>query len=110
MAFSGAYFPTFETPKANSKVSWFDVWLDTWSLGLEASSVIGLRVMKIAAGGAAGQAEAQRMVSEKIDANLALQAQAITGGLGISPLGVAAKTLRHYKKKVRANRKRLAAG
>jgi len=70
--------------------------------------VIGLRTLKLAAGGAAGDAEARRMVSEKIDAGVALQTLALTGGLGFTPQAAAAKTLTHYRRKVRANRRRLS--
>jgi hypothetical protein len=86
---------------------WIGLTADAWLLGLEASWVIGLRVMKLAAGGAAATAEADLMVREKIAAGLALQAKAMTGGLGASPAAAAAKTLSHYRRKVRANRRRL---
>ena len=87
---------------------WIGVGLSAWSLGLEASAVIGLRTMKIAAGGAGGEAEARLMVREKIDVGLALQTLALTGGLGFSPHGATAKTLSHYRRKVRANQRRLS--
>ena len=87
---------------------WVGVGFDTWSLALEASTVIGLRTLKIAAGGAAGEAEARRMVSEKIDAGLALQTMTLTGALGFTPHGAAARTITHYRRKVRANRRRLS--
>ena len=64
---------------------WLGVWLDAWSLAFEASSVIALRVTKIAAGGAAAEAESRLMVSEKIESSLALQAKALSGGLGATP-------------------------
>ena len=89
---------------------WVRIGMDAWSVGLEATSVIGLRTMKIAAGGAAGDAEARRMLAEKIDAGLELQAKALSGALGFSAAGVAANTLSHYRRKVRANRRRLAKG
>jgi hypothetical protein len=89
---------------------WFRVGMAAWSLGVEASSVIALRTLKIAAGGAAGDAEARRMVGEKIEAGLALQTLALTGGLGVTPQGAAARTLNHYRRKVRANRRRLVKG
>ncbi|MGB7915207.1 MAG: hypothetical protein WCF79_07960, partial [Rhodomicrobium sp.] len=76
----------------------------------EASSVIGLRAMKIAAGGQAAAKEAQRMVSEKIESGLILQGKALNGGLGTTALSAAAKTLDHYRQKVRANQTRLARG
>lgn len=74
---------------------------------VEATSVIALRLLKIAAGGAAGEAEARLMVDEKIKAGLVLQTMALTGGLGVTPHGAATKTLAHYRRKVRANRQRL---
>jgi hypothetical protein len=95
---------------ARRRNPWIGVGLDAWALGLEASSVIGLRTAKIALGGAAGAAEAERMVREKIDAAVALQTLAMTGGLGLSPAGAASKTLTHYRRRVRANRRRLAKG
>ena len=93
---------------ARSRNPWFGIGMSAWSLGLEAQAVIGLRTLKIAAGGAAGEAEARRMVAEKIDAGVALQTLAVTGGLGFTPHGAAAKTLTHYRRKVRANRRRLS--
>ena len=91
-----------------SRNPWLGIGMSAWSLGLEASTVIGLRTLKLAAGGAAGEAEARRMVSEKIDAGVALQTLALTGGLGFTPQAAAAKTLTHYRRKVRANRRRLS--
>jgi hypothetical protein len=96
--------------RRSARNPWFGIGLDAWRLGLEASTVIGLRTMKIAAGGPAGQAEAERMMSEKIEAAMALQAKALTGGLGITPASAAARTLAHYGRKVKANRRRLAKG
>jgi len=93
---------------ARSRNPWLGVGLSAWSLGLEASTVIGLRTMKIALGGAAGEAEARRMIAEKIDAGVALQTLALTGGLGLTPHRAAAKTLSHLRRKVRANRRRLS--
>ena len=89
---------------------WLRLGLDAWTLGAESSAVIGLRVMKMAAGGAAAEAEALRMVSEKMEAGLALQTMALTGALGVTPHGAAAKAVAHYRRKVRANRRRLVGG
>jgi hypothetical protein len=86
---------------------WVGIGLDAWRLGLEASTVISLRTLKIAAGGAGGLAEVERMVSEKIDAGLVLQTMALTGGLGATPDVAAGRTLTHYRRKVAANRRRL---
>ena len=87
---------------------WLRIGFDAWALGVEASAVIGLRTLKIAAGGAAGEAEARRMVAEKLDAAAQLQTKALTGGLGATGAGMATKTLTHYRRKVRANRRRLS--
>ena len=48
------------------------------------------------------------MITEKIDAARTLQAKALTGGLGVTAPRAAAKTLKHYRRKVRANRRRLS--
>jgi len=93
-----------------TKNPWFRTGFAAWSLGVEAASVIALRTLKIAAGGVAGEAEGRQMVSEKIEAGLALQALALTGGLGLTPHSAVTKTLAYYRRKVRANRRRLAEG
>lgn len=87
---------------------WFRAGFYAWSLGLEASSVIALRTLKIAVDGVAAQAEIHRMVSEKLEAGLTLQALALTGRLGFTAHGAATRTLAHYRRKVRANRRQLA--
>lgn len=89
--------------RAAARLAW-----DSWLLGLEAAAVVGQRGLRIAAGGRAGKTESQRMVREKVDAAVAWQILAATGGLGRTAPGAAAKTLRHYRRKVRANRRRLA--
>ena len=86
---------------------WRNLWFDTWALGLEASTVITLRTMKIGTGGIAADAETRKMVEEKIEAGVALQQLAMRGALGTSAVGAAAKTVAHYRRKVRANRRRL---
>ena len=86
---------------------WLRIGMDAWTLGIEASTVIGLRTLKIAAGGAAGEAEFMRMITEKVDAGLALQSKALKGALGPSPDRAAAASLAHVRRKVRANHKRL---
>lgn len=86
---------------------WASAGIDAWALGMEASAVIGLRVMRMAAGGTDAAAEAQLMVSEKMQAAFELQTAMITGQLGATPLAGTRKVLRHYRRKVKANRKRL---
>jgi hypothetical protein len=92
------------------KNPWVRLAFDAWSLGLEASSVIGLRTLKIAAGGAAAEAETRRMFAEKIEAGWALQGKAMTGRLGPTPYGATTRTLAHYRRKVRSNQRRLTRG
>jgi hypothetical protein len=87
---------------------WARLGFDAWALGLEASAVIGLRTLKIAAGGPGAEAEAHRMVREKVETAADLQTKALTGALGFTGPGAAAKTLAHYRRKVRANRRRLS--
>lgn len=90
-----------------SYAAWFRTGLDAWSLGAEASTVIALRMVRLAAGGAAGVGEANLMITEKVQAGLELQADLIGMGLGLTPLAGMQKTLRHYRRKVAENRKRL---
>ena len=92
----------------DAQKSMVSLWRERWSLGIDASSVIALRTLKIAAGGVAAEVEACRMVNEKIETGLALQALALTGGLGLTASSAATKMLTHYRRKVRANRRRLA--
>jgi hypothetical protein len=95
---------------ARSLNPWMTIATDAWLLGLEASTVMTLRTMKLAAGGPAAQTEATRMVAEKAQALAELQMKAATGALGTSPKAAAKKTLSHYRRKVRANRRRLSRG
>lgn len=94
---------------ARRRNPWAGLGWEALALGAEAASVMTLRTLKIAAGGAAAAAEAQLMVREKMDAALALQMKALTGALGGRPSSAASRTLAHYRTKVRANR-RLAKG
>lgn len=87
---------------------WVGIGLDAWRLGLEASAVVGLRTLKIAQGGPQAAAEAELMVREKATAGLALGAMALSGGLGASPASASARALALYRRRVSANRRRLA--
>ncbi|MGZ6019554.1 MAG: hypothetical protein ACXWKN_14840 [Phenylobacterium sp.] len=88
---------------------WIAIGFDAWRLGLESSAVIGLRTHRMALG-AMTAAEADRMVREKLEAGVAIGGMAITGRLGASPAGASARTLAYYRRKVAANRRRLAKG
>ena len=82
--------------------------LDAWLLGAEAIGVMAQRGAVLALGGAEAQLEAERMVAEKAAAAWDLGMAFATGGLGVRPETVARRTLEHYGKRVRANRKRLS--
>lgn len=75
-------------------------WLPLAMLAAESQTVIALRMMKLAAGGAAAQQEMQRMVTEKMDA--AVQASTMLMlGRGSKPV------VKHYRSRVRRNARRL---
>lgn len=80
---------------------------DSWRLGLEAWTVIGLRIPRLLTGDAKAMIEAQRMVAEKIEAVSVLQWKAMTGGLGVSPDAAMKASVAHYRKAVGKNRRRL---
>lgn len=86
--------------------AWMSAGIEAWALGLEASTVIVMRVAKCASGGDLDGKEARLMVAEKMASALTLQA----GLFGLSPLATTQKTLGHYGRKVSANRKRLSRG
>jgi hypothetical protein len=88
---------------------WLSLGLKAWQIGLEAQSVIALRMLRIAAGGARAQAEASRMVMEKVLAGGEAQAAATAATMrGQKKHLVVGKALNVYGKRVRANRQRLS--
>ena len=87
--------------------AWLIAGFDMWMLGAEAASVMALRTARIAAGGTAGAAEAELMVTEKVRAAIELQTRLMTGALGTTPLRATQGTLKHYRRKVAANKRRL---
>ena len=66
-----------------------------------------MRTAKIMSGGDADGREARLMVAEKMQSVFELQMKAMTGGLGTTPLSGSRAVLKHYKRKVAANRRRL---
>lgn len=86
---------------------WFDAGMDAWSLGAEASTVMALRTARIATGGSGALVETGLMVAEKVQAGFELQLAAMTGRLGTAPAGATRKAIGLYRRKVRANRRRL---
>lgn len=93
--------------KADPFGAWFGLGLDMMMLGAEASSVIALRTMKLAAGGTAATEEAGLMVGEKVTAAIVLGQQAMLGQLGDTMPGMASRAIADYRKRVRANQRRL---
>lgn len=86
---------------------WASAGIETWALTLEASAVIGLRMARLAQGGAASEREARLMVTEKIASALQLQADFLGGRMGSTPASGAKRVVRHYRRKVAGNRRRL---
>ena len=88
--------------------TWCALSLQATRLGWEAQSVIALRMMRLATQSAGSQTEARRMVTEKVAALAEAQTAAATAVIkGGKSHRVAKKVLGVYKKRVRANRRRL---
>lgn len=88
--------------------AWSRLSRDLWSLTFEASEVMVLRAFALAAGGDQARVEIDRMVDEKAKALHALQSLLVTGALGVTTPTIAMRAIAHYRKAVRANRRRLA--
>jgi hypothetical protein len=85
---------------------WPELAIDSWMLGMDAASVMWLRSLRLMAGGPAAEREARRMITEKLTAAATLPAAI---GTATAAEAIAAATLDHYGKPVRANRRRLGA-
>ncbi len=83
--------------------SWLRLGFDTVRLGLEAQTVVVLRLAKLSRGDAAAQVEAQRMVTEKLEA-------AAEAAMTLATGGTAERVVWDYRRKVRANARRLSRG
>ncbi|SRR5581483_6272621 len=87
---------------------WLSLSYDLMRLGMEAQGVIALRMLRLATGGALAEREASRMVTEKAAAAFEAQtaaALALVGGQ--RGAAVPKKAMRIYRRRVRANRRRL---
>jgi hypothetical protein len=104
--------PFLAAHEARSMMTLYTAWLryltDSWELGLEAQTVVGLRLAKLAAGDAAALSEAHQMVSEKILAAAEVQMKTASAVLSGQSHRAPAAALAHYRRKVRANRRRLS--
>lgn len=82
---------------------------DTSKLWVEAGSVIALRSVRISLGDPESGDEMVRMVTEKMWAGLELGVALATGRLGYDPGTVYRRTVKHYRRAVRGNLRRLSA-
>jgi hypothetical protein len=69
-------------------------------LAVEANQVVGLRIIKLMRGGRSARREAERMVSEKMDAAFEASASLMAGASSD-------QIIRGYRRRVAANAKRL---
>jgi hypothetical protein len=88
---------------------WITLGMRVFQLGLEAQSVMALRMMRLASGDARGQDELNRMVVEKMTALAEAQMAAAAAIMnGHKDHVVARKALTVFRKRVRDNRRRLS--
>ncbi len=82
--------------------------MDAWALAAELNMVIAMRLGALATGGPNAAREAHLMVSEKVNASIALGFDFATGKLGTSPEAIVSNSIDHFSAKVTANRRRLS--
>jgi hypothetical protein len=88
---------------------WITLGIRVFQLGIEAQSVMALRIMRLASGDARGQDELNRMVVEKMTALAEAQMAAATAIMnGHKDHVVARRALTVFRKRVRDNRRRLS--
>ncbi len=83
-----------------------NAWFEAARFGADIQNVIALRMMRLAGGGPLAASEARRMVTEKVFALGEAQARiflALASGRSLD----AAKAYAPYRRRVRANRRRL---
>jgi hypothetical protein len=86
----------------------FTAWISTCRFSLEAQQVIATRLMRATRCDAAASAEAGRMVSEKLAAFVEASAAAgLATATGRSPDAALAEFMKPYRRRVRANHRRL---
>ncbi|GGC78798.1 hypothetical protein [Chelatococcus reniformis] len=88
--------------------SWVSLTCDTALMALGAQQVIGLRLVKMAAGGTQAEVEMQRMVAEKSSAFVEAQLAMLSALAAGQSHRVAAVALTPYARRVRANHARLS--
>ena len=97
-----------KTPTNTSAKTWPELAIEGWWLGAEISAVIWMRSLRMMTGGRLATREAERMVSEKVSAAMTLVPAIMAGGIGQSAEEATGRAIAHYRKPVRANRKRLS--
>ena len=80
---------------------WFRFVVQSTLLGFEAQRVVTLRMIAMSAGSSRAQAEAQRMISEKLFASF-------WGAAMLAAGRPPAAVVRHYRSRVRENERRLS--
>jgi len=88
--------------------TWLGLTMDSWRLAAESQAVIGLRMVKLATGDAASAREAELMISEKLQTAAQVQTQFFSDAMSSGGPTAARRPLAHYRRKVRANRRRLS--
>jgi hypothetical protein len=88
--------------------SWLALTLHATQLGLEAQSVVVLRLNRLARGGGPGLTEAGLMITDKMAALAEAQFAAATAVMTGNTHSGARTVLHVFRKRVRANRKRLS--
>lgn len=92
---------------ANERTGSGNPFVDAAMLAFEAQEVIGLRLWKLAQGGAAASTEAQQMVQEKICAVAKATSMMTAASMQGRPDRGAEDVVNMLRQKVRANRTRL---
>lgn len=88
--------------------SFLSLWVNSMLLGAEAQQVMALRMLRLFAGGAAAEAEMWRMWSEKpFAATMAMVEASAAAISGRERAEIVRGTIHGYRKRVRANRRRL---
>jgi len=93
-------------PSTAVAAQWTRLWVDTAFLMADAAAVTTMRTMRMLSGGRVATREAERMLSEKVEAGFEL-AGALASGRVKTPQAAARKTVSVIGKRVRSNRKRL---
>jgi len=82
-------------------------WLEAASFSADVQQVITSRMLRIAAGGPLAASETRRMVAEKMAAFGEAQVAVVASLMAGNGASAASKAYAPYRKRVRANRRRL---